>query len=157
MPADISLVANQGRRLPWHGATVARTSFDRVQLLTAGFEEESLSWCQQFECFNGGSQRLVSSMLQIEFLCRDEVPTSVLIAKAGSHESGGIILHIPYFSPSGRIFLIYSIGSLNSSSVGLKVGASCKPCGLTFFLALRTADGCPRLSTVDRSKGGALR
>lgn len=52
---------------------------------------------------------------------------------------------------------MYSMGSLNSSSVGLKVGASCRPCGRDFERAFRTAEGCPRLSTVDRSKGGALR
>lgn len=83
--------------------------------------------------------------------------TSVLIAKAGFHESGGMILATPYFSPSGRIFLMYAMGSLNSSSVGLKVGASCKACGLVLLCDSRAASGCPRLSTVDISKGGALR
>ena len=83
--------------------------------------------------------------------------TSVLIAKAGFHESGGMILATPYFSPSGRIFLMYAIGSLNSSSVGLNVGASCKPCGLVLLCDSRAASGCPRLSTVDMSKGGARR
>lgn len=83
--------------------------------------------------------------------------TSVLMANAGSHESGGIILQTPYFSPSGRIFLMYSNGSLNSCSVGLNVGASCKPCGLDLLCASRAAEGCPRLSTVAKSKGGALR
>ena len=83
--------------------------------------------------------------------------TSVLMAKAGFHESGGIILATPYFSPSGRIFLMYAMGSLNSSSDGLKVGASCNPCGLCLLCDSRAASGCPRLSTVDMSRGGARR
>ena len=86
-----------------------------------------------------------------------DIRTSVLIAKAGFHESGGIILATPYFSPSGRIFLMYAIGSLNSSSVGLKVGASRRPCGLVLLCDSRAASGCPRLSTVDMSRGGARR
>lgn len=53
--------------------------------------------------------------------------TSVSIAKSGFHESGGIILQIPNCDASGAIFFIYSNGSLNSSSVGLYVGASCNP------------------------------
>lgn len=83
--------------------------------------------------------------------------TSVSIAKLGFQLSGGIILQMPYFLPSGPIFRIYAIGSLNSSSVGLNVGASCNPCGRTLFVVSRTARGCPRLSTVDMSKGGARR
>lgn len=70
---------------------------------------------------------LLEILPELDHHLDNESLTSVLIAKAGSHESGGMILQTPYFSPSGRIFLIYSMGSLNSSSVGLKVGASCKP------------------------------
>lgn len=80
--------------------------------------------------------------------------TSVSIAKSGFHESGGIILQIPYCEASGEIFFIYSKGSLNSSSVGLYVGASCKPCGRIFLVVSRLAVGCPLLSTLVRSKGG---
>lgn len=83
--------------------------------------------------------------------------TSVSMAKAGFHPSGGMILAIPYLLASGAIFLMYSNGSRNSSSVGLKVGASCRPCGRTLLFVSRTAKGCPRLSTVDMSRGGARR
>lgn len=51
---------------------------------------------------------------------------------------------------------MYAIGSRNSSSVGLKVGASCKPCGL--FLDEGSLDaGCPLRSTVFMSSGVAHR
>lgn len=56
-----------------------------------------------------------------------EYHTSVSIANGGAQLSGGTILQIPYFFPSGKILRIYSNGSLNSASVGRKVGASCKP------------------------------
>lgn len=83
--------------------------------------------------------------------------TSVSMAKSGFQLSGGMTLHMPYFLPSGAIFLMYSNGSRNSSSVGLKVGASCRPCGRTLLFVSRTAKGCPRLSTVDMSRAGARR
>lgn len=67
-----------------------------------------------------------------------------------------MILQIPYFLPSGAILRIYSVGSFHSSSVGRKVGASCKPCGRTLFTGSRAALGCPRRSTVDRSSGADL-
>ena len=79
------------------------------------------------------------------------------MANPGCQLSGGMTLQMPYLLPSGAIFLMYSIGSLNSSSVGRKVGASCRPCGLTRLFVSRTASGWPRLSTVDMSSGGALR
>lgn len=68
-----------------------------------------------------------------------------------------MILHIPYFEASGAIFSTYFIGSLNSSSVGLYVGASSKPCGLTRFGASRFAEDGRRLSIVDRSRGADRR
>ena len=50
--------------------------------------------------------------------------TSVSIAKGGFHESGGMILQIPYRCASGLILRMYSNGSFQSSSVGRYVGAS---------------------------------
>ncbi|RNA10429.1 hypothetical protein BpHYR1_005401 [Brachionus plicatilis] len=41
------------------------------------------------------------------------------IANGGFQSGGGMILHIPYFSPTSRIFSIYSRGSLNSSAFGV--------------------------------------
>jgi hypothetical protein len=79
--------------------------------------------------------------------------TSVSIAKSGFQESGGIILAIPYCEACGAIFLIYAKGSLNSSSVGLYVGASCKSCGLIFLLLSRLAVICPLRSTLLMSRG----
>lgn len=75
------------------------------------------------------------------------------IAKSGFQESGGIILQIPNFDASGAIFFIYSKGSLNSSSVGLYVGASCSPWGRIFFVDSRLAVACPLLSTLVKSRG----
>lgn len=83
--------------------------------------------------------------------------TSVSIANGGCQFSGGMILQIPYFLPSGAILRMYSKGSLNSSSVGRNVGASCKPWGRIRLLGSRGALGCPRRSTVDRSRGADLR
>lgn len=83
--------------------------------------------------------------------------TSVSTANSGVQPSGGIILQIPYFLPSGAIFRMYSIGSRNSSSDGLKVGASCNAYGRCLLLLSRTAKGYPRLSTVFMSSGGARR
>lgn len=57
-------------------------------------------------------------------------PTSVSMANPGFQLSGGMILMMPYLYPSGATFLMYSMGFLNSSSVGLNVGASRNPCGL---------------------------
>lgn len=37
---------------------------------------------------------------------------------------GGLILHIPVFTTTGRILVMYATGSLNSSGVGWKTGAS---------------------------------
>jgi len=42
----------------------------------------------------------------------------------GLQEDGGIIRQIPYFSACGRMLEMYPIASLNSSSVGVKMGAS---------------------------------
>jgi len=81
----------------------------------------------------------------------------VSIANSGFQESGGMILQIPYFDASGAIFFIYSNGSLNSSSVGLYVGASCNPCGRVFLLVSRLAVGWPLLSTLVMSNGWARR
>jgi hypothetical protein len=84
--------------------------------------------------------------------------TSVSMAKSGFHPSGGIIFAMPYFRPSGAIFRMYSIGFLNSSSVGLNVGASCSPCGRDGFESVSLDSvGCPRRSTVLRSRGSAWR
>jgi hypothetical protein len=83
--------------------------------------------------------------------------TSVSIANSGFQLSGGIILAIPYFLPSGAIFCMYLSGSLNSSSVGRNVGASVKPCGLILLGASRLVRGCPFRSTLDISNGAAFR
>jgi hypothetical protein len=85
--------------------------------------------------------------------------TSVSMANGGFQPSGGMILTMPYFLPSGSIFRMYSRGFLNSSSVGLKVGASCKPCGLEAFGGLGSfaALAWPRRSTVCRSSPGDFR
>lgn len=84
-------------------------------------------------------------------------PTSVSTANGGCQFSGGMIRQIPYFLPSGAIFFMYSRGSLNSSSVGRKVGASGRPWGRTRLRGSRGALGCPRRSTVDRSRGADRR
>lgn len=52
---------------------------------------------------------------------------------------------------------MYATGSLNSSSVGRKVGASGMPWGRTRFVGSRGALGWPRRSTVDKSRGADLR
>jgi len=83
--------------------------------------------------------------------------TSVSIANGGFQLSGGMILQIPYFLPSGAILRIYSMGSLNSSSVGRKVGASGRPWGRTRLTGSFGALGWPRRSTVDRSRGAERR
>ena len=81
------------------------------------------------------------------------------MAKSGFQPSGGTILTMPYFLPSSCIVLMYSMGPfLNSSSVGRKVGASCRPCGRDGLGSLGFGQlGCPRRSTVDRSKPGDFR
>jgi hypothetical protein len=56
-----------------------------------------------------------------------EQRTSVSMPKSGCQFSGGMILMIPYFLPSSEILRMYSMGSLNSSAVGVKVGASVRP------------------------------
>lgn len=88
---------------------------------------------------------------------RYKVRTSVSIANGGFQLSGGMTRQIPYLLPSGAIFLMYSIGSLNSSSVGRNVGASCKPCGRTRLTGSRLALGWSRRSTVEMSRGADLR
>lgn len=85
------------------------------------------------------------------------IHTSVSIAKVGCHPSGGMIFAMPYFSPSGAILRMYSIGSLNSSAVGLKVGASGILCSLFLFTISGAAFFWPLLSTVDRSRGAERR
>lgn len=64
-----------------------------------------------------------------------------------------MILQMPYRDASGAIFFMYSNGSLNSSSVGLYVGASCRPCGRILLMASRLAVGWPLRSTLVRSRG----
>lgn len=83
--------------------------------------------------------------------------TSVSMAKVGFHPSGGMILAIPYLAPSGAILRMYSMGSLNSSSVGLKVGASGMLCKRFLLLISGAAFFCPLRSTVDRSRGAERR
>jgi hypothetical protein len=83
--------------------------------------------------------------------------TSVLMAKVGFQPSGGTILTMPYLLPSGAILRMYSIGSLNSSSVGKYVGASGMPNNLFFFGCSGGMFGWPLRSTVDRSSGSARR
>jgi hypothetical protein len=77
------------------------------------------------------------------------------IAKSGSQPVGGMILHIPYLLALSYMLLIYSIGSRNSSSVGVNVGASTSPCGL-FLGGGSRVKGFLR-STVFISKGAARR
>ena len=82
--------------------------------------------------------------------------TSRSMAKSGFQLSGGTTLHIPYLLALPDILLIYSIGSRNSSSVGLNVGASVKPC--SHFLGCDSEfEGCPRRCTVLISSGAARR
>jgi hypothetical protein len=84
--------------------------------------------------------------------------TSVSMAKGGFHESGGMILHMPYWRASGEILRMYSKGSFHSSSVGRYVGASWRPWGRFFFLTgSGHSVGWPRRSTVERSRGGLIR
>lgn len=90
-------------------------------------------------------------------MCVEQL-TSVSMAKSGFHPSGGMTFAMPYFRPSGAILRKYSIGFLNSSSVGLNVGASCNPCGRDGFESVSlNSVGCPRRSTVLRSRGSACR
>src|SRR2546421_5417378 len=77
------------------------------------------------------------------------------IAKSGSQPCGGMILHIPYLLALSYMLLIYSIGSRNSSSVGVNVGASITPCGL-FLVGGSRVKGFRR-STVFISRGAARR
>src|SRR5271156_5064813 len=77
------------------------------------------------------------------------------IAKSGSQPVGGMILHIPYLLALSYMLLMYSIGSRNSSSVGVNVGASTSPCGL-FLGGGSRVKGFLR-STVVISKGAARR
>ena len=79
--------------------------------------------------------------LESPIVYRQSVHTSVSIAKSGFHVSGGMILQIPNLLASGAIFFIYSKGSLNSSSVGRYVGASCKPYSRIFLPDSRLAVG----------------
>ena len=79
------------------------------------------------------------------------------IAKVGLQPSGGMILAMPYFAPSGAIFRIYSIGSLNSSAVGLKVGASGMLCSRFLLMISGAALFSPLRSTVDMSNGAERR
>lgn len=126
------------------------TSFDRVELLTPSAKVKFLG-LHQLPC--SIHIPVSNDDLSQGFYFR----TSVSIAKSGFQPSGGIILHIPYLRPSGAIFLMYSMGSRNSSSVGLKVGASCNPCGRILLFDSLAARGWPFLSTVDISRGRARR
>ncbi len=83
--------------------------------------------------------------------------TSVFIAKGGFQLSGGMIFAMPYLLPSGAIFLMYSIGSRNSSSVGLNVIASGILNTLVRCETSGAIVGCPLRSTVDKSSGSARR
>jgi hypothetical protein len=77
------------------------------------------------------------------------------IAKSGSHPVGGMILHIPYLLALSYMLSIYTIGSRNSSSVGVKVGASISPCGLLLGGGSRVKEFLR--STVLISRGAARR
>ena len=79
------------------------------------------------------------------------------MANVGFQLLGGMIFTMPYLAPSGAIFRIYSMGSRNSSSVGLKVGASGIPKSL--FCCERSSAwfGPPLRSTVDMSIPSARR
>src|SRR2546421_9119909 len=77
------------------------------------------------------------------------------IANSGSQPLGGMILHIPYLLALSYMLLMYSMGSRNSSSVGVKVGASVTPFGLILGAGSRVK-GFLR-STVFISRGAARR
>lgn len=82
---------------------------------------------------------------------------SVSMAKSGFHDSGGTILQIPYLLASGLIFLMYSMGSFHSASVGQYVGASGRSCGRHFFLTGSLgAVGWSLRSTEERSRGALV-
>lgn len=142
-----------------------RTSLDRIELLSTSTKMKTLRSIVSTTITDHSAHTQIYGPPQDQYSesadqggpFQQVSRTSVSIAKGGSQLSGGIILHIPYFLPSGAIFRMYSIGSLNSSSVGRKVGASGNACGLTRFTGSRTALGWPRRSTVVRSKGAAHR
>ena len=81
----------------------------------------------------------------------------MLIAKGGFQLCGGMIFTMPYLAPSAAIFRIYSIGSRNSSSVGLNVGASGRPNSRCGCVRSTAWSGPPLRSTVDRSIASARR
>jgi hypothetical protein len=83
--------------------------------------------------------------------------TSVSTANGGFQLSGGITFAMPYFCASSRILCIYWTGSLNSSAVGLYVGASSSPNIRFYFGGSLFGAPCPLRSTVDISSGCALR
>lgn len=65
-------------------------------------------------------------------------------------------MHIPNLLALSEILRMYSIGSRNSASVGLYVGASSNPYGLALEGGSRLA-GSPLRSTERISRGGAWR
>lgn len=65
---------------------------------------------------------------------KEKRPLTVLsMAQLSRHSAGGMILITPYSLPSFATLLIYFIRFLNSSSLGLNVGASSKPNGRGFW------------------------
>lgn len=116
------------------------TSFDKVDLLASCAE--------------------VKTLRKISFAERDwsittmglSLLTSVSMAKSGFQLSGGMILQMPYLLALSKMLRIYAIGSRNSASVGLNVGASGSPCGLVLVGGSRL-EGWPLRSTVRISSG----
>lgn len=117
--------------------------FDRAELLTSGSKMEAL-------------EHIYISLHADESIMRSTL-TSVLIAKGGFQLSGGIIFAMPYLLPSGAILRIYWIGSRNSSSVGLNVGASGMPKTRLRCASSGGSVGCPLRSTDSMSRGSARR
>jgi hypothetical protein len=110
------------------------TTFNRVELLLSSSEMKTLPYISiaPRKSLNFSIGRRIGIARGNESNCSSNIcvgsrRTSVSIANSGFHESGGMILQIPYFDASGEIFFMYSNGSLNSSSVGLYVGASSRP------------------------------
>lgn len=68
-----------------------------------------------------------------------------------------MILAMPYLDASSRIEAMYWNGSLNSSSVGLYVGPSCRPNRRFGLGGWSFGASEPRLSTVSKSRDTALR
>lgn len=110
------------------------TSFYKIDFLTSSTEMEALQ----------------TSILTERYA--DAELTSVSTAKSGFQESGGMILQMPNLLALGAMLRMYSIGSRNSASVGLYVGASRSPYCLDLAGGSRLA-GSPLRSTVRMSRG----